>query len=97
MDVSVSLVDNAPKLGCAPVTQDRAVTARKDRSEPLALTVQSRMTDRVDPAVDAVKNASGHAPLNRALRQTSPKQLAVRDHAVLTRRDCRDDPVGVAL
>jgi hypothetical protein len=58
------------------MAEDGALAAGKDRGQPLALLPESRVTDGVHAAVNAMKAADGDAVPDRTRRDTSGAQLS---------------------
>jgi hypothetical protein len=74
---------NAPKRRGAGVREDRARPARQDGCEPVAVSPQLSVTDRVDAAVKAKKATRSHALVNPMRRQAACGELLTRQDAVL--------------
>ncbi|HEY6550106.1 MAG TPA: hypothetical protein VIY71_02780 [Solirubrobacterales bacterium] len=81
---SCRLFQQPPEGRCAPVANDRALSAGESRRQPTTLGRKPRMTHRVNPAMNPVQPAGLHATRNSTPAQPNPSQLPDRHYAVLT-------------
>ena len=84
---------DAPQRTRRPVAEHRARTAREHGGHPAAVPAQDRVTDRVDPTVDAVEAPGCDAVGDRLPSESDGPQLTRRDDAVLPGGERRDPPV----
>lgn len=84
-----------PERGRADMAQDGAVAGSEERRDPASLARQPRVTDREDPAVQAMQPARPHADVDRAQPQPRVAQLVEAHDPVLRRGEPGDPRVRV--
>ena len=75
------------------VNRERLGTVGEDGCHPVSAGRQLAVADGVDPVVDAVQAADGHAVLDGIAAQPKLEQLPERDYAVLPIRQGSDLPI----
>jgi hypothetical protein len=94
---SASLAQDSPEAGGTRVAQHCVRAAGKYGSHPDALLPQSRVTDRINPAMNAVQALGMHACSSAALVDSNALELGEGDNAVLVRCKSSDRSVRAAL
>jgi hypothetical protein len=87
----------SPEAGGADVAEDGAGAARENRRHPDSLHAESRMPNRINTAMNAVKPRCLDAPRAAALMDSGALELLERDHAVLTRRNSGNEGVRIGV
>jgi hypothetical protein len=88
---------DSPEVGGALMAEDSLVAARKHRRHPPALIGEVTVANGINPAMNAVKAAGGHAPGHAGGRQADGMQLPDRNDPVLARCNPGNEEIGTAL
>ena len=97
VDPRRSSLPQSPEVRGRPVAERGALAAGEHGGHSPSRSVEPRVADRVNPAVDDVEAPGGHAVVDRAGPEAEVPQLGAGDHAMLDVREVRDLPVDGGL
>jgi hypothetical protein len=94
VDARSGWAEKAPMGACGAVAQDGIGADGQQGRRKATLPGEKSMTDRVDPAMNAVNASAADASVDRPPIEPQPAQLAAADDAVLPIRERRNRAVG---
>ena len=76
-------IDEAPERRCAPVAEDRPLSAGQHRRDPTSVAPKPRVADGIDATVDPVQAAVFQPTLEAAWPEADGEQLLASHDSVL--------------